>query len=789
MIKRAISALLFIATTLSFEACSNGVIENPNNGQTPQDDTVSMTIVAECHSRTGLAINDSDANWQEGDKIVVIENGTRHATSTGAIIDNSERAHFNVSFARVDQGNTFTYNAIYPAESTSFDKDVDIEAVRVALSAKQHPTTSSFDPKADILVASYSTSDTQPTELNVRFERLVAIGALTLENMPSNSKIDSLTISLDDNFTLAGENLVNCRESEVAEYGYAHPSSLIQLIYDTPHDASMPVYFTCNPVTLSEDEEFTITATTTNDVTYKQTVVIQKDESLVLKAGKLTSITVDMNPKTEEGEDDNTKDDGTEDGDGNEDDTEDGTEDGDSNDDNTEEGGNEGSGNEGEEEDDQPADTYDKCIFRRVSSVTSGKAYLLAADGYIATPIINKEYGYLQVATGDQDDDGVIELDNCNDAFVIEATNGGYTLRQVADSRYLYQYSNYNSFNVSTSLSEGYVWSISTYSYDDTFTITNNSRGKFIQYNGTYTSFGSYANLQNEGVRPMLYELDGDIVIDDNKLPGEDDDNDDNTPSVTPDDSWLELPATPSQSDYPNAVTVTVMSGDERNYTHFYDKSTYTTMWVAYPLERKHMGSYSRPDSWDWNPYIDQAYQVNLCNRSYSGTYSRGHLIPNASRNGIRNMQLQTFYVTNSVPQVQNGFNGGIWQNLESALQSVGKSELIYIVTGVAFNKEGESRTIEYTTAKDDTKRVPIPNYFYKVVLKVNTNSSGEVTGASTVGFWFENKAYSGSAYDSYTTTVDQIEAWTGFDFFVGLPDTIESTAEQNSSWSTFKNW
>ena len=50
-------------------------------------------------------------------------------------------------------------------------------------------------------------------------------------------------------------------------------------------------------------------------------------------------------------------------------------------------------------------------------------------------------------------------------------------------------------------------------------------------------------------------------------------------------------------------------------------------MWVAYPLESKHMGSLSRPNDWDYNPEIDEQYQVNL-NSSYAGsTYSRGHLI------------------------------------------------------------------------------------------------------------------------------------------------------------------
>ena len=256
-------------------------------------------------------------------------------------------------------------------------------------------------------------------------------------------------------------------------------------------------------------------------------------------------------------------------------------------------------------------------------------------------------------------------------------------------------------------------------------------------------------------------------------------------------EDWLELPALYNGSTYPNAVELKVKSGSERNYTAYYDKSTYTSMWVAYPLESKHMGSYSRPDSWSFNPLLEEKYQVNLCSASYTDypPYARGHLIPNASRNGIKDMQLQTFYVTNSVPQIQDNFNSGMWSSLEGALQSEAAKETIYIVTGVAFAKVGETKTISYTTAKNDTKQVPIPNYFYKVALKVTTNSSGTVTSASTVGFWFENKAYSGSAYSNYTVTVDQVEQWTGFDFFANLPDTIEASAERNTSWSTFQSF
>ena len=244
---------------------------------------------------------------------------------------------------------------------------------------------------------------------------------------------------------------------------------------------------------------------------------------------------------------------------------------------------------------------------------------------------------------------------------------------------------------------------------------------------------------------------------------------------------------------YSNLYLNTITSGGERNYTIAYDKSKYTTYWVAYPLNSKHMGSLSRPDSWSFDPNFDSKYQVDLCGASYTtynngAGHARGHLIPNASRNGIKDMQLQTFYVTNSAPQIQNSFNDGIWSALEAALQSIAKKEEIYIVSGTALQSVGGNETITYTKAKNDTKSVPVPNYFYKVVLKVEKSGS-TVTSAKAIGFWFENKAYSNTAYSTYEVSVDEIEKKTGMDFFVNLPDAIENVAESNSSWSSFQSF
>ena len=252
--------------------------------------------------------------------------------------------------------------------------------------------------------------------------------------------------------------------------------------------------------------------------------------------------------------------------------------------------------------------------------------------------------------------------------------------------------------------------------------------------------------------------------------------------------SWLEMTSTLPGDRY---VVNTTYDGKERNYTHFYDKTMMTSLWTAYPLNSSHMGKYDRPKKWSYNPAISSEYQMNVTSGSFSG-YSRGHMCPNGSRNGNKTMQNQTFYVTNQVPQIQNEFNGSIWAALEEAVQTIGRREEIYIVTGVTFNKGNENKEIKYTKPNDDASQdCPIPNYFYKVVLRVK-HSGNTVTDARAIGFWFEHKKYGTKAkdFENYTETVDKIEEWTGFDFFINLPDKLEAAAESASpNWSEFKNW
>lgn len=276
---------------------------------------------------------------------------------------------------------------------------------------------------------------------------------------------------------------------------------------------------------------------------------------------------------------------------------------------------------------------------------------------------------------------------------------------------------------------------------------------------------------------------------------------------------WLELPGYStddmngtSPSSFTDLYYVShsaEMDGtNQRNYTILYDPETYTSYFVAYPICARHMST-GRKDSWGvFDPIVPKEKQVNLA-KGYGvdgGTnnyYARGHQIPNADRSGVTEMQKQTYYPTNMTPQLHHRFNENIWANLEAGVRSaVPADDTLYVVTGAAFRKKGGYEGITYIQPNNSLYysnpiSIPVPNYYWKVLLKVK-RSGNSITSASAIGFWLEhNDEYStaSDAYIPYATSVDQIEAWTGFDFFKNLPTALQNACEDDSDWEAFKNF
>lgn len=281
---------------------------------------------------------------------------------------------------------------------------------------------------------------------------------------------------------------------------------------------------------------------------------------------------------------------------------------------------------------------------------------------------------------------------------------------------------------------------------------------------------------------------------------------------------WLELPAytvgnmagtTPSSLADLYHVTHKAEMNDvlQRNYTLLYDPEMLASYWVAYPLCSDHLTT-GRTDSWGiYDPRVPSGKQANLSagygvnvyvDEVQTNYYARGHQIPNADRNAVPAMQKQTYYPTNITPQLQNYFNGGIWMDLEAGVRSaVHAGDTVYVVTGAAFRKKGGSETINIINPSNsyytpgNSIDIPVPNYYWKVLLKVK-RSGESVNNAKAIGFWLEHRddlRENTSSYQNYAVSVDQIEAWTGFDFFANLPEALQNLCEDDTDWADFRDF
>lgn len=264
--------------------------------------------------------------------------------------------------------------------------------------------------------------------------------------------------------------------------------------------------------------------------------------------------------------------------------------------------------------------------------------------------------------------------------------------------------------------------------------------------------------------------------------------------------NWLELPA-PRQQDstlfscthYVEAASDSCPS--ERNYSLLYDPATYTSYWVAYPLCKGHLAT-GREDSGAYDPSLPDSLQTSVL-KNYmlerfetehykSNYYARGHQIPNADRNASPAMQAQTYYSTNLTPQLQNGFNGMIWARLEKGIRDCAQhyADTLYVVTGASFDQE-----FSYVVNRNDGKRLPIPNWYWKAVLKVHRDALGVPVQASSVAFLLPHKDLKGRQYQEYIISVDSLETVTGFDFFPALSDSLEVACEARADWEAFRQF
>ena len=296
--KNIFKSLMLVAVAAMGFACQEANEENytPTN---PRE--VVMTIIADMDEETRTYISD-EANgkiaWSADDKLKVIENSNMYAeTSNTEIVDG--KAKFTVAFTKTS-AESFVYNAIFPADivqEENTNSSIQTNRIKVITKDTQKPTATSFDSQADILVSKQLEFDAQPTELNMQFKRLVALGKISLTNLPADEKISQVVFTAGANDILAGRNYVDAVKGEVTEYGYSDfGTNVLTLNYDEAI-STRDIYFTCNPFDMAEGDTFKVKVVC-EDNTYTREVTIPKDRSLVFTEGDMTTFTVNMKDAT-----------------------------------------------------------------------------------------------------------------------------------------------------------------------------------------------------------------------------------------------------------------------------------------------------------------------------------------------------------------------------------------------------------------------------------------------------------------------------------------------------------
>ncbi len=256
--------------------------------------------------------------------------------------------------------------------------------------------------------------------------------------------------------------------------------------------------------------------------------------------------------------------------------------------------------------------------------------------------------------------------------------------------------------------------------------------------------------------------------------------------SSEPRSGWAELPVQAESREL--YISHHMCDEDTRNYTVCYSSRHRSPMWIAAPMHQSYNGSVKRIDNYGYDPTLPVNIQTRL-NRSY-GEYTRGHMLGSAERNASREMNTQTFYVTNIAPQIQRGFNqqGGAWNNLEKFVDGQVCADTLYVVTGAIYDEytaaDGEVIKPRTTTNKNDSEQVGVPTAYYKALLRTKSGTTGKsateckASELKCAAFVVAHRSHTGLKPSAENImSIDELERLTGVDFFKNVPNAPESRA------------
>ena len=233
-----------------------------------------------------------------------------------------------------------------------------------------------------------------------------------------------------------------------------------------------------------------------------------------------------------------------------------------------------------------------------------------------------------------------------------------------------------------------------------------------------------------------------------------------------------------------------------REYILCYDPVRRVASWASYRLERRDIKSADRVNAFRSDSRIADAENPPCAD--YLGTpFDRGHLVPRNDMARSKNASVNTFFLTNMMPQYPS-VNRGTWARLEQHVQAWARDyKVIHVLSGSIFDYDNDGRPDPPPPARRTRKpssSIGVPSQFYKAVLR--RRASGDLEAIVFLLPNLGDKEFSlrstSVAKDGYLrrhlTTLAQVRALTGVDLLPDLPAGTKASLEALKSSTLWKD-
>jgi endonuclease G len=223
---------------------------------------------------------------------------------------------------------------------------------------------------------------------------------------------------------------------------------------------------------------------------------------------------------------------------------------------------------------------------------------------------------------------------------------------------------------------------------------------------------------------------------------------------------------------------------EKPTYSISYNKDKGIPNWVSWHLDSSWFGSLARVDTFRADPAVPPDWYRVQSTDYFSSGFDRGHMTPNADRDNENRIPInqETYLMTNMVPQAPDN-NQGPWAAFENELRTqlaANGNQEMYVISGPQGVGGSGSNGGTTTTLADG--KISVPAFTWKVVLvlpKGENDISRATCSAKTIAILMPNQqGIRNDPWQNYLTTVDAIEALTGYDFFSNLSEEVQSCLE-----------